>query len=73
MLTHNGVRVPGGHVAAADDVVALPVRAHGRDLGHFLLAFPRATIGVSVPAERRHAAAAMADQLGMALLRYQHG
>jgi K+-sensing histidine kinase KdpD len=73
VLTHNGVRVPGGQVSLGDDVVALPVRAHGRDLGHFLLVFPRATVGVSVSSDRRHSAIATADQLGMALLRYQHG
>jgi K+-sensing histidine kinase KdpD len=73
MLTHNGVRVPGGHVTVGDDVVALPVRAHGRDLGHFVLVFPRPTVGMSVSAQRRHSAVATADQLGMALLRYEHG
>jgi hypothetical protein len=28
---------------------------------------------MSASADRRHAAVALADQLGMALLRYQHG
>ena len=73
VLTHGGARVPGGPSDAAGDVVALPVRAHGRDLGHFMLVFPHATVGLSVPADRRHEAVAVADQLGMALLRYQHG
>jgi hypothetical protein len=53
--------------------VALPVRAHGRDLGHFLLVFPHRTAGMSMTVDRRHAAVALADQLGMALLRYEHG
>jgi K+-sensing histidine kinase KdpD len=73
VLTHGGARVPGGPSDTGSDVVALPVRAHGRDLGHFMLVFPRATVGISVPADRRHEAVAVADQLGMALLRYQHG
>jgi K+-sensing histidine kinase KdpD len=72
VLTHDGARVPGGP-SDSGDVVALPVRAHGRDLGHFVLVFPHATVGMSVPADRRHEAVAVADQLGMALLRYQHG
>jgi K+-sensing histidine kinase KdpD len=72
VFTHDGARVPGGPSAAGTDVVALPVRAHGRDLGHFMLVFPHATVGMSVPADRRHEAVAVADQLGMALLRYQH-
>jgi hypothetical protein len=73
VLTHDGARVPSGPSDVGPDVVALPVRAHGRDLGHFMLVFPRATVGMSVPADRRHEAVAVADQLGMALLRYQHG
>jgi hypothetical protein len=73
VLTHDGARVPGGPSDAGSDVVALPVRAHGRDLGHFMLVFPHATVGISMPADRRHEAVAVADQLGMALLRYQHG
>jgi hypothetical protein len=73
VLTHDGARVPGGPSATGADVVALPVRVHGRDLGHFLLVFPRATVGMSVSADLRHAAVAVADQLGVALLRYQHG
>jgi len=73
VLTHDGARVPAGQSDAGGDVVALPVRAHGRDLGHFMLVFPHATVGISVPADRRHEAVAVADQLGMALLRYQHG
>ena len=73
VLTHDGARIPGRPSDVGSDVVALPVRAHGRDLGHFLLVFPRATVGMSVPDDRRHEAVAVADQLGMALLRYQHG
>jgi hypothetical protein len=72
VLTHGGVRVPGRASDVGDDIVALPVRAHGRDLGHFLLVFPHRTGGLSVTADRRHAAVALADQLGMALLRYEH-
>jgi Domain of unknown function (DUF4118) len=73
VLTHDGARVPGGPSSIGSEVVALPVRAHGRDLGHFLLVFPPGTMGMTVSADRRHAAVAVADQLGMALLRYEHG
>lgn len=73
VLTHVGARVPGGPSELGGDIVALPVRAHGRDLGYFVLVFPHATVGISAPADRRHEAVAVADQLGMALLRYQHG
>ncbi|HEY7045484.1 MAG TPA: DUF4118 domain-containing protein [Nocardioidaceae bacterium] len=70
VLTHDGARVPAGPDAVGADVVALPVRAHGRDIGHFLLLFSRAHAGMSVPVDQRHAAVAVADQLGLALLRY---
>jgi Domain of unknown function (DUF4118) len=71
VLTHWGALVPGGSGPLGDETVALPVRAHGRELGHFRLVFPRPTAGMLVPADQRHAAVAMADQLGMALLRYE--
>jgi hypothetical protein len=71
VLTHWGALVPGGSGPLGDETVALPVRAHGRELGHFRLVFPRPTAGMGVPADQRHAAVAMADQLGMALLRYE--
>jgi hypothetical protein len=69
VLTHWGALVPSRSGSLA--TVALPVRAHGRELGHFRLVFPRPTAGMSVAADQRHAAVAMADQLGMALLRYE--
>jgi hypothetical protein len=71
VLTHWGASVPGRSGPLGDETVALPVRAHGRDLGHFRLVFPQPTAGMSMPADQRHAAVAMADQLGMALLRYE--
>jgi hypothetical protein len=71
VLTHWGATVPGRPGPAGPDTVALPVRAHGRDLGHFRLVFPRATAGMGVTSDARHAAVAMADQLGMALLRFE--
>jgi hypothetical protein len=51
--------------------VALPVRAHGRDLGHFVLVFPTESFGLGAPIDTKHAAVALADQLGLALLRYR--
>lgn len=72
VFTHTAIRVPG---ITNDDVppgaVALPVRAHGRDIGHFLLVFPTPSCGIGTPTDIKHAAVALADQLGMALLRYQ--
>jgi K+-sensing histidine kinase KdpD len=70
VITHWGALVPGGTGAATPDTVAVPVRAHGRDLGHFEVLFARPTAGFMPTVDARHAAVAMADQLGMALLRY---
>jgi Domain of unknown function (DUF4118) len=70
LLTHWGATIPGDRRAGEHDVVALPVRAHGRDLGHFRLVFPRQTAGMGGSADARHDAVAVADQLGMALLRF---
>jgi K+-sensing histidine kinase KdpD len=71
VLTHWGATVPGSAGPGGPQTVALPVRAHGRDLGHFRLVFPQPSAGMAVAADTRHAAVAMADQLGMALLRYE--
>lgn len=72
VFTHAAIRVP----SAIDDhapksVVALPVRAHGRDLGHFLLVFPTESFGLRVTGDTKHAAVALADQLRVALLRHR--
>ena len=69
LLTHWGARVPSGATSGAR--VALPVRAHGRDLGHFVITLPTAGALMSATTDDRHAAVALADQLGMALLRYE--
>lgn len=71
VLTHDGARVPSGHDAVGPDVAALPVRANGRDLGYFLLLFGKQDAGMSVASDRRHAAVAVADQLGVALSRHR--
>jgi K+-sensing histidine kinase KdpD len=72
VFTHDAIRVPGFvDDDAPRSAVALPVRAHGRDLGHFLLVFPSESFGLGAPVDVRHAAIALADQLGMALLRYR--
>lgn len=73
VFTHTAIVVPAVESDhAPEGAVALPVRAHGRDLGHFVLVFPTPTYGISVPSDTKHAAVALADQLGMALLRYHH-
>jgi len=72
VFTHTAIVVPGTESDnAPEGAVALPVRAHGRELGHFVLTFARPTYGVSVPPDAKHAAVALADQLGMALLRFR--
>jgi hypothetical protein len=70
VLTHWGAKVPGDAGRMGPETMALPVRAHGRDLGHFRLVFARPTAGMAVSLDARHAAVAVADQLGIALLRY---
>ncbi|MGH9251952.1 MAG: hypothetical protein ACRD0W_20910 [Acidimicrobiales bacterium] len=72
VFTHTAIVVPGIESEnAPQGAVALPVRAHGRDLGHFLLIFPTPLFGIGIPTDVKHAAVALADQLGIALLRYQ--
>jgi Domain of unknown function (DUF4118) len=71
VLTHAGARVPSGPAAVGPDVVAVPVRAHGRDIGHFLVLLPAPHAGMAVPIDQRHAAVAIADQLGVGLLRHE--
>jgi Domain of unknown function (DUF4118) len=72
VFTHGAISVPSGvGDSAPAGSAALPVRAHGRDLGHFLLVFPRRSIGLGASIDARHAATAVADQLGMALLRHR--
>jgi K+-sensing histidine kinase KdpD len=68
-LTHRGAHIPAG-TAGTVNHVALAVRAHGRDLGHFDITLPTASAGMSASSDQRHMAVALADQLGMALLRY---
>lgn len=72
VFTHGAIRVPG--VMSQDappGAAALPVRAHGQDLGHFVLVFPTASFGIRASPDAKHAAVALADQLGMSLLRYR--
>ncbi|MGZ4773384.1 MAG: DUF4118 domain-containing protein [Ilumatobacteraceae bacterium] len=69
-LRHNSIRVPARVDPAAHALVALPVRAHGRLQGHLVLAFPFDTVGVTLTSEQRHAAVALADQVGIGLLRF---
>ena len=72
IFTHDAIRVPGVFNGDAPrTAVALPVRAHGRDLGHFLLVFPTESFGLGASVDNKHAAVALADQLGLALLRYR--
>ena len=49
-------------------MASLPVRAHGYTRGHIVMVFADGSLGTRLAAEQRHAAVAIADQLGMALL-----
>lgn len=69
-LTHHSIRVPANVDPSAHGLVALPVRAHGRLQGHLVMAFPTNTVAASVTSDQRHAAVAIADQLGVGLLRF---
>jgi hypothetical protein len=72
VFTHDAIRVPSEvDRDAPRAAVALPVRAHGQDLGHFLLVFPTESFGLGASVDTKHAAVAVADQLGLALLRYR--
>jgi K+-sensing histidine kinase KdpD len=72
VFTHDAIRVPSDvDRYGPRTAVALPVRAHGQDLGHFVLVFPTESFGLGTSIDAKHAAVAVADQLGMALLRYR--
>ena len=66
-FTHQAIRVPAGH--APRGMASLPVRAHGSTRGHIVMVFADGSVGTRLAPEQRHAAVAIADQLGMALLR----
>jgi hypothetical protein len=69
-LRHRGVRIdgdidgPGG----LSSQVELPVRGGGRVVGRFVLTMPAEGTGMRLPGESRALAAALADQLGAALV-----
>lgn len=67
-LRHGAIRVPANADPAANGMVALPVRAHGVLQGHLVLVFPLDTFGATLTSEQRHAAVALADQVGIGLL-----
>jgi K+-sensing histidine kinase KdpD len=69
-LAHNSILVPATVDPSTRGLVALPVRAHGRAQGYFLMAFPTNTVGTSLTSDQRHAAVALADQVGVGLLKF---
>jgi K+-sensing histidine kinase KdpD len=69
-LTHFSVRVPANLDPEVRGLMALPVRAHGRLHGHVVMSFPTAMASTSLTSDQRHAAIALADQLGVGLLRF---
>ena len=68
-LRHHSIRVPANVDPASHELVALAVRIHGRLQGHPVLAFPFDTVGLSVTPEQQDAAVAIADQVGVGLVR----
>ena len=72
VLTHDGARRakwPRARLAPTSPRYRFGLMA--ATLGYFLLLFPRSNAGMSIDIDRRHAAAAVADQLGVALLRHR--
>jgi len=69
-LAHASILVPADVDPAVRGQVALSVRAHGRVQGHVVMAFPAKATGIELSSEQRHAAVAIADQLGVGLLRF---
>jgi hypothetical protein len=69
-LAHNSIRVPGNVDPSARGLVALPVRAHGQVRGYLLMAFSTNTVGTSLTSDQRNAAVALADQVGVGLLKF---
>jgi K+-sensing histidine kinase KdpD len=69
-LGHNSTRVPADVDPSARGLVALPVRVHGRIQGHFVMALGTADAGISLSSDQRHGAGAIADQVGVGLLRF---
>ena len=71
-LRHNFIRIPANLDPSARGLVSLPVRIHGRLQGHFVLAFPEWTVGTSLTTDQRNAAVALADEVGVGLLRFRN-
>lgn len=71
-LRHNFIRIPADLDPATRGLVSLPVRIHGRLQGHFVLAFPEWTVGTSLTTDQRNAAVALADEVGVGLLRFRN-
>jgi hypothetical protein len=72
-LRHGGVRVPSEEVQRGlSSQLELPVRGDGQLLGRFVLTMPADGTGISLPAQDRALAVALADQLGVALAAAEH-
>jgi K+-sensing histidine kinase KdpD len=70
-LTHRSIVVPSNLDPSVAGLVALPVRAHGRLQGNLVLAMSKSSSDAWLSADQRHAAVALADQLGIGLLRFR--
>jgi hypothetical protein len=76
VLGHGSIRIPSSDASAAaesDSFVELPVYGEGRRLGRFVVELPEGASGVLLPPESRATAAALADQLGIALASGRRG
>ncbi len=68
-IRHGAIRVPAEKDPTGRGLVAIAVRSSGRTQGHFVLAFPHDTVGISLSSEHRQNAVALADLVGSRLLR----
>jgi hypothetical protein len=72
VLGHGSIHIPSTDEPRRGEqpvqqYVELPVYGEGRQLGRFVVELPRGESGVLLPPESRATAAALADQLGIAL------
>ncbi len=68
-LGHGIVRLPASSVSrhGPGNEVELPVWGRGREIGRLVVVMPGGSTGVTIPAEARALAVALADQLGAVL------
>jgi hypothetical protein len=73
ILGHRSILVKGDVPPEALGHIALPVRSHGALQGHLVMELSGPTGRSRISIDQRHAAVALADQLGIGLLRFRDG